>query len=47
MDAIYRLPISEGYMVIYVVVDRLSKYAHFIPLKHHYMAIKVATVFLK
>ena len=36
MDFIDGLPKSEGYDVIYIVVDCLSKYAHFIPLKHPY-----------
>lgn len=47
MDFIDGLPRSEGYDSILVVVDRLSKYAHFIPLKHPYTALGVATIFLK
>ena len=34
MDFIDGLPKSEGYDVILVVVDCLTKYAHFLPLKH-------------
>nr|GEW78768.1 ankyrin repeat-containing protein [Tanacetum cinerariifolium] len=41
------LPKSEGYTVILVVVDRLSKYAHFVPLHHPYTAKTIATAFLR
>lgn len=33
--------------MIMVVVDCLTKYAHFIPLKHPYMATNVAKAFVK
>ncbi|GJV04832.1 putative mitochondrial protein, partial [Tanacetum coccineum] len=47
MDFIDGLPKSDGYTVIMVVVNRLSKYAHFIPMRHPYTAITVATTFLR
>jgi hypothetical protein len=46
MDFIKGLPKSEGYIVIMVIVDRLNKYAHFIPVKHPYTASSIAQLFL-
>lgn len=47
MDFIVRLPKSQGYDAILVVVDRLSKYAYFLPPKHPYSARTVAEVFIR
>jgi hypothetical protein len=46
MDFIEGLPKSEGHSVILVVVDRLTKFAHFIPVKHPYNAATVAQLFM-
>lgn len=46
MDFIEKLPISHGKLVIMVVVDRLSKYAHCMALSHPFSASQVAQVFL-
>ena len=46
MDFLKGLSVAKGQSVIMVVVDRLSKYAHFIPLSHPYTTISVAQLFL-
>ena len=46
MDFIEGLPKSWGKSVIFVIVDRLTKFAHFLPLSHPYTAKTVAATFL-
>jgi hypothetical protein len=46
MDFIKGLPKSEGCSVILVVVDRLTKCAHFLPIKHPYTTAAIAQIFL-
>jgi hypothetical protein len=46
MDFIEGLPVSHGYSVILVIVDKLTKYSHFFPIKHPYSAATIAQVFL-
>ncbi|KAK4399252.1 Transposon Ty3-G Gag-Pol polyprotein [Sesamum angolense] len=45
MDFIEGLPPSEGKDSILVIVDRLTKYSHFLPLKNPYTASSIAKTF--
>lgn len=45
-DFIKALPKSKGKEVILVVVDRLTKYAHFLPLSHPYTIQDVVQIFM-
>ncbi|PRQ26049.1 putative nucleotidyltransferase, Ribonuclease H [Rosa chinensis] len=47
MDFVDGLPIFDGYNAITVVVDRFSKYAHFIAITHPYTASHIADIFMK
>jgi hypothetical protein len=47
MDFVEGLPTSSKQNVILVIVDKFTKYVHFIPLSHPYTASKVATLFLQ
>ena len=47
MDFITGLPITRsGYDSIWVVVDRLTKVAHFIPVKTTYTSVKLAKIYM-
>ena len=47
MDFITTLPSAHGYSVIMVVIDRLSKFAHFVPLKQDFSSITMAEAFIQ
>lgn len=46
MDFITGLPNSHGYSAIFVVLYRLNKSAHFIPLKHLFDVVQIAQAYL-
>jgi len=47
MDFITCLHLSHGYSNIMMVIDKLSKFAHFIPLKYGFNSQSVATTFIQ
>ena len=48
MDFILGLPRTRsGYDSIWVIVDRLTKVAHFVPMKTTYTSAKLADIYMK
>ena len=48
MDLITKLPRTrKGYDTIWVVVDRLTKSAHFLPIREAYSSEKMAEIYVK
>ena len=47
MDFIEGLPKSKGYSAILVMVDMLTKYAHFVALKHPFTVVTTANIFIQ
>ncbi|GMJ00774.1 hypothetical protein HRI_003746600 [Hibiscus trionum] len=46
MDFIKGLPTSQKYNCILMVIDKFTKYAHFLPLAHPYTALDIANAYL-
>ena len=47
MDFVEGLPRSQQKSMVFVVVDKFTKYVHFIPLAHLYTTTKVALLFIQ
>ncbi|GMI90520.1 hypothetical protein HRI_002721300 [Hibiscus trionum] len=46
MDFIEGLPLSKNFSSILVVIDKYTKYGHFLPLKHPFTAPDIASIYL-
>jgi hypothetical protein len=46
LDFIEGLPPSDRYNAILVIIDKFTKYAHFIPVHHPFTAFQIAKIFL-
>ena len=47
MDFVEGLPKSQMKTMVFVVLDRLTKYAYFIPLFHPYTIAKVVNIYMQ
>jgi hypothetical protein len=47
IDFVEGLPLSGSANCILVIVDKFTKYAHFVPLKHPFTAYSVAKLFME
>ena len=47
MDFIEEFPMSQGYDCIMVIIDKFTKYAHYIPMSHLFTALGVAKLYLE
>jgi transposase InsO family protein len=45
MDFISGLPKFKGFEIILVIMDRLTKFVYFLPLKHPYTVVTIANTF--